>query len=68
MHGASHAMGLELEHDMAQGWPVTPADQAQISALVKKLDVGDSDWHWRNEQDAWTFGAVKLTEGSSRLS
>ena len=47
---------------------VTKADQAQISAFVKKLDVGDSDWHWRNEQDAWTFGAVKLTEGSSRLS
>jgi hypothetical protein len=67
MHGAAHVMGLHLEHDMSQKWPLAAGDNTHIQEVIDVLNkCGDSEWKWEDEEAEWTFGMVRLTADGPR--
>lgn len=76
-----HAEGLEAEHSFevvskgtressGSAWSVNAQDEAIIAKLMTKLNVpgADSQFTWRDDQDHWTFGLVKLTAQTAKGS
>jgi hypothetical protein len=67
MHGAAHVMGLHLEHDMSQKWPLAQGDSTYIQNVIDLLnECGDSEWKWEDAFASWTFGFVRLTADGPR--
>lgn len=67
MHGAAHVMGLHLEHDMSQKWPLAQDDSTYIQNVTDLLnECGDTEWTWEDAFASWTFGFVRLTADGPR--